>query len=259
MSKIKKDIIKIEILEDFRCFKKGDTFKIEINPFGITYVVGDNGSGKSTLLQALRLQCDSLKKINNVRTDGVGSLILRNMEKDVLPKIKIKGFDYDEVYCLDSVVDDPNSLDNSCTAWSIYAGGGLGTGRASKGEKALFLLGRFIRDIKGEMDKLTEEERIKHKRLFIIDEVDEGLDLRLQFKFNWILERKFCTDYFGDVLVVTHNTICMLSDSSVKPLVFDIGKKKMTTINKYIKDKTSGEYSIKITKNKSANGSEQNN
>lgn len=259
MSKIKKDIIKIEILEDFRCFKKGDIFKIEINPYGITYVVGDNGSGKSTLLQALRLQGDSLKKVNEVRTDGVGNQILRNMQKDVLPKIKINGFDYDEVYCLDSVVDDPNSLDNSCTAWAIYAGGGLSTNKASKGEKVLFLLGRFIRDIKTEMDKLTEEERIKHKRLFIIDEVDEGLDLRLQFKYNWILGRKFCTDYFGDVLVVSHNALCMLSDSLVKPLVFDISKKKMTTINKYIKDKTNGEYSIKVIKNKTANGSEQNN
>lgn len=259
MSKIKKDIIKIEILEDFRCFKKGDIFKIEINPYGITYVVGDNGSGKSTLLQALRLQCDSLKKVSDVRTDGVGSQTLRNIQKNVLPKLKIKGLDYDEIYCLDSIVDDPNSLDNSSTAWSIYAGGGLGTIRASKGEKSLFLLSRFIRDIKSEMDKLTEEERIKHKRLFIIDEVDEGLDLRLQFKYNWILERKFCTDYLGDVLVVTHNALCMLSNSLTRPLVFDIGKKKMTTIKKYIQDKTNGEYSIKVIKNKTANGSEQDN
>lgn len=48
----------------------------------------------------------------------------------------------------------------------------------------------------------------------------------------------------------------MLSDCLTKPLVFDIGKKKMTTINKYIKDKTNGEYSIKVIKNKTANGSE---
>lgn len=254
----KKKTIRIEFLEDVRIFKKGEVFEFDINPLGITYIAGNNGSGKSTLLQALRLQCDKLKEINEHRSDGIDSQILRNVTNDVLPKIKIDGFDYDEVYALDSIVDDPNALDNSITAWSFVAGGGYGCQRASKGEKAVFLLSKFIKDVKKEIEKIPKEDKFRKRRLFIIDEVDEGLDLRLQFKYNRILENKFNNEYFGDVLVVSHNIICMLSDCIFKPKVFNIDKKEMTTVEDYINEKTDGKYSIQIIKN-TIDGSKQNN
>lgn len=251
-----KSTIKIEILDDFRCFKKGDVFEIDIERLGITYIVGNNGSGKSTLLHSFRLLSDSLEKTNKDRADGIKNTILERVKNEVLPKIKIDGFDYDEIYSLDSVVDDPNSLENCATAYSFVAAGGYASQRASKGQKAVFLLSRYIKDVKAQLNKLPKKDLLSKKRLFIIDEADEGLDLRLQFKYNTILENKFCSEYLGDVIVVSHNAICMLSDSLIKPCVFDIDKKQMTKVEDYINDKTEGEYSIQIIKNKVTNGSE---
>lgn len=250
--------MRIEIVEDFRSFKKGDTYDIEIEQFGITYITGNNASGKSTLLQSLRVQCDTLEEVKMDRTEGVGSSTLRRIKSDVLPKIKIEGFDYDEVYALDAIVDDPSSFENSATAGSFWIGGGYMAQSQSKGEKSIILLGRFIKDIQKYLDKLEIKDKYKKNRLFIIDEVDEGLDLRLQFKYNYILNNKFNNEFLGDVLVVTHNPICMLSPCATKPKVFDIDKKKMTTVEQYINDKTEGEYSIQIIKNE-INGSKQNN
>jgi predicted ATPase len=253
--------IKFTILEDFRTFKKGETFEIEVNPIGITYVVGKNGSGKSTILQILRGLKDSLYKVNKERANGMTLESIETIKRNVLPKVKVDGFDYDEVYCLDSVVDDPSSLINSCTATSFILGGGMMLQKASKGEKSIYLINRFRKDIEKSIGGIEYIDVENTKRLFIIDEIDEGLDLKLQLLYNRILEVNFNLKYFGDVLVVSHNILCTLSDCSLKPKIFNLDTRQMTTAEEYIKEKTDGKYTIKIEEvnQKEHNGSEQDN
>ena len=258
---IKQSNIKFTILEDFRTFKKGESFEIKVKPIGITYVVGKNGSGKSTILQILRALKDSLYKVNKERADGMELQSIEEIKRNVLPNVKIEGFDYDEVYCLDSVVDDPSSLINSSTAYSFAVGGGLMLQKASKGEKSVYLIDRFRKDIEKSIGDLEHIDFKSTKRLFIIDEIDEGLDLKLQLLYNRILERNFNLKYFGDVLVVSHNILCTLSDCCLKPKIFNLDTRLMTTAEDYIKEKTDGKYTIKIEEinRKELNGSEQYN
>lgn len=253
--------IKFTILEDFRTFKKGETFEIEVNPIGITYVVGKNGSGKSTILQILRALKDSLYKVNKERADGMTLESIETIKRNVLSKVKVEGFDYDEVYCLDSVIDDPSSLTNSCTAYSFAIGGGMMLQKASKGEKSVYLINRFRKDVEKAIGDLESIDTKRIKRLFIIDEIDEGLDLKLQLLYNRILEGNFNLKYFGDVMVVSHNILCTLSDCYLKPKVFNLDTRQMTTAEEYIKEKTDGKYTIKIEEvnQKETNGSEQDN
>jgi predicted ATPase len=45
-------ISKIEIIKDFRCFKKGDTFTFRP---GVNLLVGEQGTGKSTILDRIKI------------------------------------------------------------------------------------------------------------------------------------------------------------------------------------------------------------
>lgn len=129
--------INFEILDDYRNFKKGDNYSIEINPKEILYLSAPNKYGKTTLLNSLRGQKDSLKEINLLYTDGMSCQTREITYVECKKYIKIEGFDYDESFFMESVSDEPCSFENSATAWGLSMTGGMTVQRYSKGEKII--------------------------------------------------------------------------------------------------------------------------
>lgn len=243
--------IQFDIQKDFRQFKEGT--KYTINPqFGkILYITGKNRSGKSTLLQILRSKKDSLRSINKQEFDGMYD---DRIELAGLEPCEVTGYDYDEVFFLDSIIDDPASMMNSASAYAFINGGGYASRSQSKGEKALIMIHKFrmkieryLKDTYGSVD----EWRKSNKRcLIVLDEADEGFDVNLQLNWNYILLRKFINEYRADLIVVSHNPLCMMSPlpelyrKGVLIETYDIETKLTMTPGEYFQQETG--YSINI-------------
>lgn len=245
--------INVEITDDFRCFKKGENFGIHLLLNDVNYIVGENGSGKSTVLKKIRQEKDSLKDELNKMLDGMyskGILLMAGAP------IKITGVkeNFDNVFVLDAVEDDPTSFTNVATATALIRGGGLTAGRVSKGERAKNLISRFIVQVQ-QATGITIEEHEKGKRitdkksLAIVDEVDEGMDLKSMFRFNRLLQN-FCKVFNATVLCVSHNPfVCLGHPLRENTPVFNMETKKQTTIGKYIEDKLGYVLTLNKTEN----------
>lgn len=247
--------ISIKFNKDYRgVFKEGQEVKIPIEK-GITYLVGKNGSGKSTLLRAIRATQDDFHKMNIDIHDGMVSSRITYVKQDIESNIlEVNLGDFKQVFVIDAEADDPTSFENSATAYGGVAGGGLAKMRMSRGQSTIVLFNKFIKDVEDRFQKffddalavdIRDEELAKMleswKPLVIIDEIDEGLDLRVQAHFNQILSNKFCT-LGARVLVVSHNPVCMLSQGNVK--AFDVEKCQLVSPSEYIKELAGAEISI---------------
>ena len=240
--------MKVTCNDDFRGFKKGESFEIPIYR-GVNYIVGPNGSGKSTIMHFIRAKRDSLMNESMSLFDGMSKMEDKLFQdSDVFT---IEGLDdYEYVFMLDSIDDDPTSFNNAASAYGLINGGGLECQKKSKGQKAEFMLLKFVRLITNKlgttmMDLSGQELKEKKKCLFILDEVDEGLDLKRQADFHKILYN-ICTLFNADVLCICHNSFCILCDHA-STLVFDMSDKEEKTIETYIKEQTG--LTIKIEKN----------
>jgi predicted ATPase len=226
--KMEKEIeLKFKFDKDFRTFKAGTEFTIPVKRFAITYLCGLNGSGKSSLLRTIRCKKDSLRE-DFLRTyDGVTNSMLE--EAGHTFRGTIEGLDeYDEVFCLDSQVDDPLNFSNASTAVGLVNGRGLAGMHSSRGQLMGTKFVEFINKVNARKDK-------SKRTLIILDEVDEGLDMRIQFRWNKAIENRLILETGADVICVSHNPLCMLSESIMGVRVIDMENGSVTTPNAWIR------------------------
>lgn len=239
----------VSITEDYRCFKKGECFDIPIFVDTVNYIVGENGSGKSTVLKRIRSERDDLKKDIKKMLNGMYS---QELELAKFDPIEITGVfeTFDMVFALDAIEDDPTNFINAATASGLIMGGGLRAGKLSKGEKSVMLISRFI----SQVEKATgitinghrSGKRLDKKSLILVDEIDEGLDLEKMFTFDKML-KNMCNVFNATVVCVCHNPfVCFGSPLGKHCPVFNIEKRKLTSIREYVEEKTG--YSFNLTK-----------
>lgn len=230
--------IDIKFNNDFReVFKAGQEIHIPMTLLGITYLVGTNGCGKSTLLRAIRNTNDSMESKLRSDFDGCRNTKLSSVAKGMKDgTIEVSGLDqYTHIFALDAEADSGTDVLNASSAYGFIAGGGHAAQFMSRGQTTANQLFRFVKYFE-ECAKKAAEAKEKFRPLVIIDEVDEGLDIRMQVKWNEILSYRF-NHLLADVLVVSHNPICMLSESP-RVQAFDITTGTTTTVKEYIKNLT---------------------
>ena len=237
--------------KDFRKFKAGDVIDIPVKP-GITWIVGSNGSGKSTLMKILRQRLDSLKDILDQKRDG-GTKVDQDILELKPEDVTIENANYPHQFFLDAVADDPSALWNSHSAYAYMIGGCNAVSKCSKGEKSFTMLATFLTDSKGIfgekqiaelMEKIkTDDKFIPSPNLVVLDEIDEGMDLKSQSKLVNIINR--ITDMLlADVVVITHSIMVPIF-AGVKE-VFDMDSRSVTTIEEYMKKATGKTIKIEV-------------
>ena len=235
---------------DERVYKKGDTIELNIGP-GVNYIVGPNGCGKSTILHAIRAHRDSLyENMNpNIRVE-----IARNHDLQLYRNVfDVNGLDiYLNVFCLDAHVDNPVSFMNATSATALIYGGGMAYNRISRGEGSKLMISKFINDMqklmKVDPKDTTTWPSGDNRSLIIMDELDEGLDLKCQMTFYRVLSN-ISKVFNADVICVCHNPICILADTISN--VYDMGIRGYKSIHTYIKEQTGKQIIIKdITNDK---------
>lgn len=244
------ETLKFNISDDFRCFKKGQEIDINLIKNGVNYIVGPNGSGKTTLMHAIRAERHDLAEYNKDLFDGMS-----NMEDSIMTSsgITIEGLDkFDQIFVLDSVDDDPLSFTNSATASGYICGGGWEMAHLSKGQKALAMQSKFIKSLQNITkfsiaDYKAGKKYDKHP-LIIVDEVDEGLDIKMQSKFD-IIVSNLATTYNATLICICHNFMCpACSLAGSLTTVFDLSDFKQKTIGEYVEQQTGFTISISPTK-----------
>lgn len=190
--------------KDVRCYKEGTKATLVVGGKSVVWVVGGNLSGKSTLLQLMRSRKDSMGSEYNMMSSVLNKLKSEDVDIDGLDA-------YDNVFYLDSVIDDPMSYENSASADLFLEGGGYYMQKQSKGQKALSMLNKFLSQI----DKVRSENGAdtQTKTLIVLDEVDEGLDVGKQSKFIKLLDA-MVKKYNADLVVVCHSILpIVMSDN----------------------------------------------
>jgi len=181
--------IKIEAIEDVRCFKKGDTFEFT-EP---TLLVGSNGSGKSTLLRALRGYYGY--KFGNDSELGNHWDTSERDNKELAKSFAITT-DIKEGVFFDAVLDDPAR--QTVDAVSLLTSGGYYLNRRSHGEASFSLLDRCIRS----------RENVQNK-LVVLDEFDNGFSIEKQIQGQKLLHN--LTKLSSLVLAVSHSYLLIRS------------------------------------------------
>ena len=235
--------LSIKAKQDERVFKKGDSIELNIEP-GVNYIVGPNGCGKSTILHAIRAHRDSIyENLNpNIREEFARDHDLR-IYKDVFD---IQGLDeYKYVFCLDAQVDNPVSFMNAASATALIHGGGMAYNRISRGEGSKMMLSKFIGSIQSVTKANINDKSTwltSDRLLVVVDELDEGLDLKCQMTFHTLLTN-IAKVFNADVICVCHNSICILAGPISN--VYDMSTRSYKDINTYIKEQTGKEIIIK--------------
>ena len=213
-------MIKITINEVYRRFNKGDVFELDVSPSHTLFLTGSNGTGKSSILRGIRGIKDTLEEVNKKCWDGMCSSVNEMASLDFQANASIGGLDqFDEVFCLDRVADDPTSFEAAATASGLIGGGGFYTQRASGGEKSLIMIDMFTK-------KIAKHHKQGNKALIILDEIDNGFDVNLQQKFlkgtRRILDKAIEEEY--SLLIVTHNPLVIISklNKAFKYKIYDM-------------------------------------
>lgn len=239
--------ITIKFNDSYRkIFHKGQKVQIPIGPLSITYLVGPNGCGKSTLLRAIRSNNDTLEKKRLEMFDRCRNSRIEDITKDIKSGLlTVEGAEmYSHIFGFDAEVDNNSDIFNCASAYGFIASGGRAAQQLSRGQNVLIEFYKFIKDFEKVADEHIKDEN--WHPLVIIDEIDEGLDIRMQLKWNKILTEKFCFKG-ASVLVVSHNPICMLSWA---PLVkaYDVTTRtSYTNPSEYIENLTGAKITIDET------------
>lgn len=206
--------INFEITKDFRRFKAGQKFCLDIIPNEILYIAAPNRYGKTTLLNGLRGIKDSLLETNKSDFDGMTSSARELAYLECGACMNIQGYDYDEAFFMEAVTDDPTSYENSATAEGLVCGGGYYTQRMSKGEKAIYLIAKIRDRITKYLNKkygsIEKWKSSGKSGLIVLDEIDDGLDPSLQMKYNDLVSKFFIKEFNLDAVVVSHSLMCPL-------------------------------------------------
>lgn len=241
--------IKFKFNQDDRCFKKDDVIELDLAKEIPFYLVGPNGSGKTTLMHYIRANKHTLKEENKNLFDGMTN------NDDILYKdtkvVDIEGLDeFENIFVLDSIDDDPTSFINSASAGGFVGGGGFNAMSLSKGQKAKDMLGRFLAKVQKftgfSFNDYKEGKRYDKETLIIVDEVDEGLDLKGQSTFHIMLRNLACT-FNAFIICICHNPICTLSSYLREfTLVYDLSTRSLKMIKDYIEEQTGLEITVRI-------------
>lgn len=211
-------MIQIKIDKAYRKFKEGDIYNFDVSPSYTLVVVGKNGVGKSSLFRGIRGIKDSLEKINKSNLDGMTASANEIASLEFNSSASITGLEeFDEIYCLDRVTDDPTTFEAASTAYGLIAGGGFYTQKMSGGQKSIFMLRTFV-------DKIKKVHKQGASSLVILDEADTGFDMNNQMMYitaatnmlKKVLENP-------NIIVVTHNPLSIISKMNKVPIkVYDI-------------------------------------
>lgn len=206
----------VTVDSDVRTLKQGQVFNLDFNQANPLIIVGPNGCGKSSLVNAIRGKLCSNKKTQS-------ESLLRSDLKDLAEHISIE-HSYEHIYHLSSQFDDPLNMNNTYDACVFMELGGFNASRISTGQISMMLLNKFC------VDNFSAELTIPEKSLLILDEVDKGMDLKMQKRFtNMIHNLNKLRN--ADVLVITHTTLPMLYSDKV----FDFESREFITPEEYCK------------------------
>ena len=240
--------LKITAKVDERMFHAGDSIELNLTAGVVNYMVGSNGCGKSTLLHAIRSHKDSIyESLSQGRKSDFARGHDLLLYKD---KFDVEGLDqFEHVFTLDAVEDNPVSFEKAASATALIDGGGYWFMRRSRGEGSKMLLSRFISNMQkitgASIDHETKKPANipKTRSLIIIDEMDEGLDMESQSTFPHLLFN-LCVAFNATVLCVCHNPTCILFDriGTINP-VFDVTDRTYKNISQYINEQ-SGKYIV---------------
>ena len=197
--------VKIKVKEDYRCFKKGDEYTLDLIDNEPNMLVGLNGSGKSTLLRVLRHMKDTFHDQWIRAHDGV---IPQQFDSIDASKFEVDGLDqFSDVFYIDMQIDDPASFACSATAESFIELGGYTASRISRGQTTMTMLGKVVHSIE-EYYKANPQK----PALVVLDEIDEGFDLNILINFAEKTKRIF-HQYNPNttLLICTHNPIVYLN------------------------------------------------
>ena len=243
--------LKITAKVDERMFRAGDSIELNLTAGVVNYMVGSNGCGKSTLLHAIRSHKDSIyESLSQGRKSDFARGHDLLLYKD---KFDVEGLDqFEHVFTLDAVEDNPVSFEKAASATALIDGGGYWFMRRSRGEGSKMLLSRFISNMQkitgASIDHETKKPANipKTRSLIIIDEMDEGLDMESQSTFPRLLFN-LCVAFNATVLCVCHNPTCILFDriGTINP-VFDMTDRTCKNISQYINEQ-SGKYIVTMT------------
>lgn len=195
-------MIKITFLEDFRKFKQDEVLIFECDK---TLLVGNNGTGKSTLLQIIyqSLPHDEYENFYVGDRHEYEDVRLNNK------KYKVE-HDYDYVFIFDPILDDPNKNIHAMDRHPVLSTKTLFAGnRGSTGEFALFKYREYtdlIVDRCNGIDTVFNEntEPLKGKKLLLIDEPENGLSLKNQYRVAKSI-LAVCRDGGLDTICTTHS------------------------------------------------------
>jgi ABC-type Mn2+/Zn2+ transport system ATPase subunit len=208
--------MKITVLNDIRNLKKDTVYDFSIlSEMKQIVIIGENGSGKSTILQALR---------GSLQYKVSDSLYERDF-KDLSKSFSFE-HNYDKIFFLDSVKDNPFDFNVAYDATNLVTSGGFNSRHNSHGEVSLNLVSKLLSDI-----DVFRSKNQNSKILVVLDEVDKGFSIEKQSKFINVID--YINQKFNvDILCISHNPF-LISRS----LCFDISTNDFILGSKYIEEK----------------------
>ena len=227
--------MKLTVKNDFRKFKAGDEYiftsfdneRKNDTDTRILYIVGDNGTGKSTLMKAMRSLYYSDRNV--IENNKVENSNLKLEVNECASHIELEGFDkYEMVIALDGELDDNMRYECAQSASDFVDSGAYHMRHMSNGTRSAMIYVNLIQKYK--------EKIIPGKTLVLLDEVDKGWMIKYTTTIGDQLRKNFpgC-----DIIIVTHNPLCWLSDILDKSYIYDIESKSYVNGNEYFYSKTS--------------------